>query len=87
MEIHNNVAAKVNIPGQTRFNGSVATIAIIMDTSTKRSQKMSNIPPKVVGPSNRATDPSKVSIKKEIIVKITDNTIKVIVSSVYTLPR
>jgi hypothetical protein len=82
MEIHNIIAAKVNIPGQTRFERSVATIANIIDTSTRRSQKMSNIPPKIVGASIRATDPSKVSIKNEIIVKIRDNMIRVIDSSV-----
>ena len=81
MEMHNTIDAKENIPGQMRFDESVATIAIIIDTSTRRSQKMSNIPPKIVGPSNRATAPSKVSIKKEIMVKDMEQTIKIIIRS------
>ncbi len=81
IEIHKTMAAKENKPGQIKFVGSVVTIAIIMETSTNRSQNISNIPPNIVGPSNLAIEPSRVSIKKETIITIAEHTIKYIANA------
>ena len=75
IEIHKTIAAKENKPGQIKFVGSVVTIAIIMEISTSRSQNISSIPPKIVGPSNLAIEPSRVSIKKETVITIAEHTI------------
>jgi hypothetical protein len=52
-----------------------------MEISTSRSQNISNIPPKIVGPSNLAIEPSRVSIKKETVITIAEHTIKDIVNA------
>jgi len=72
IEIQRIIAANENIPAHIRFRESDATSEIIIDISTKRSQKMSNIPPNIVGPSYLATEPSMVSIKKEIETMLTE---------------
>jgi hypothetical protein len=87
IEIHKTMAAKENKPGQIRLVGSVVTIAIIMETSTSRSQNISNIPPKIVGPSNLAIEPSSVSIKKETVIAIAEHIINDIANAKKILLR
>ncbi len=70
--IHNTTAASENNPGHIKFNGSVEINAKIIATSTVRSQKMSKIPPNVVGSLTLARAPSKLSKKNDYVIKIAD---------------
>ena len=64
MVIHNTITPIEKIPGHIKDLGLVDIIEIIIKTSTVLSQKISSIPPKIVGPSIRANEPSKTSKKK-----------------------
>jgi 2,3-bisphosphoglycerate-independent phosphoglycerate mutase len=64
MDKHKTIAPRENNPGHINIKGSVEIRDIIIVTSTVLSQKISKIPPKVVGRINRAKAPSKASKKK-----------------------
>ncbi len=87
IEIQRIIAAKENIPAHIKFRESDATSEIITDISTNRSQNISNMPPNVVGPSYLATEPSMVSIKKEIETMLTEDIIMIIKKSSKRLLR
>ena len=74
--MHKIIAPNENIPGHIKIEGSVEIKAIIIETSTVRSQKMSRIPPKTDGFSNLATAPSNTSKKKDITINIIEHVIK-----------
>jgi len=78
IEIQRIIAAKENIPAHIRFRESEATSEIIIDISTNRSQNISIMPPNVVGPSYLATEPSIVSMTKEIETMLTEDIIMII---------
>ena len=59
------MALKENSPGHINSIGLVDIIAKSINISTVRSQNISRIPPNIVGCSNLAIVPSKISVKND----------------------
>ena len=69
------MAPNERIPGHIKVEGSVEISAIIIETSTVRSEKTSKIPPKIDGVSILATAPSSTSKKNDITINTIEHII------------